>query len=156
MRFDKKLFQIKKMIKISHRGNINGKIEPRENEPGYIDLALNKGYDVEIDIWCIEQALLLGHDSPQYKVELSWLVDRMSKLWIHCKNIDSVVYFKRCNHNFNYFWHQQDDVTLTSHNFIWAYPGKQPIDGSISVLPEINNENTDICLGICSDFIEKY
>ena len=92
------------MIKISHRGNINGKIEPRENEPGYIDLALNKGYDVEIDIWCIEQALLLGHDSPQYKVELSWLVDRMSKLWIHCKNIDSVVYFKRCNHNFNYFW----------------------------------------------------
>lgn len=144
------------MIKISHRGNINGKISSNENNPNYVDLAIRKGYDVEVDVWYIKQTLWLGHDSPQYDVDLGWFIDRIDKLWIHCKNIDSVIYFKKCDKNFNYFWHQQDDITLTSHNFIWAYPGKQPIDDSISVLPEINNDDTKSCIGICSDFIEKY
>lgn len=144
------------MIKISHRGNINGKIESSENNPDYIDLALSKGYDVEVDVWVINKTLSLGHDYPQYEIDLNWFIHRMGKLWIHCKNIDAVVYFKNSNYNFNYFWHQQDDITLTSHNFIWAYPGKQPIDNSISVLPEINNDNTEVCSGVCSDFIENY
>ena len=25
----------------------------------------------------------------------------------------------------NYFWHQTDDFTLTSHGYIWTYPGKK-------------------------------
>ena len=35
---------------ISHRGNINGKIEKFENNPNYIDTAIEQGYDVEIDL----------------------------------------------------------------------------------------------------------
>jgi hypothetical protein len=57
---------------------------------------------------------------------------------------------------YNYFWHQEDTVTLTSKNFIWAYPGKQPINRSIAVMPELFNDNTDSCLGICSDYIQNY
>jgi len=38
------------MILISHRGNINGRLESYENAPNYIDSAISKGYDVEIDI----------------------------------------------------------------------------------------------------------
>ena len=144
------------MIKISHRGNINGKFESYENEPNYIDLAISKGYDVEVDVWFIDNILWLGHDNPQYGVDFRWFRDRLSKLWIHCKDIDSVLYFKECGYDFNYFWHQEDHITLTSLNFIWAYPGKQPIKSSISVLPEINNEDTSLCLGVCSDFIENY
>jgi hypothetical protein len=144
------------MIKISHRGNINGKFESYENEPNYIDLAISKGYDVEVDVWFIDNILWLGHDNPQYGVDFRWFRDRLSKLWIHCKDIDSVLFFKECGYDFNYFWHQEDHITLTSLNFIWAYPGKQPIKSSISVLPEINNEDTSLCLGVCSDFIENY
>ncbi len=144
------------MIKISHRGNINGKFESYENEPNYIDLAISKGYDVEVDVWFIDNILWLGHDNPQYGVDFRWFRDRLSKLWVHCKDINSVIFFKECGYDFNYFWHQEDHITLTSLNFIWAYPGKQPIKDSISVLPEINNEDTSLCLGVCSDFIENY
>jgi hypothetical protein len=57
---------------------------------------------------------------------------------------------------FNYFWHQEDTLTLTSMNVIWAYPGKQPIKGSVAVMPEIYNDNLDNCIGICSDYINDY
>ena len=36
---------------ISHRGNLEGRKPELENNPEYIDEALSKGYDVEIDVW---------------------------------------------------------------------------------------------------------
>ena len=39
------------MILISHRGNLEGKQPEQENNPLYIYNALNKGYEVEIDVW---------------------------------------------------------------------------------------------------------
>jgi hypothetical protein len=144
------------MILISHRGNINGRLDSWENEPTYIDLAISKGYDVEIDVWYKDNMLWLGHDKPEYGVDFKWFHDRINKLWIHCKNVESIVHFKESNHNFNFFWHQEDDITLTSLNYIWVYPGKQPIKNSISVLPELHDDNISSCIGICSDIIEKY
>ena len=35
---------------ISHRGNINGIIVERENEPSYIQEAIDLGYDVEVEL----------------------------------------------------------------------------------------------------------
>jgi hypothetical protein len=144
------------MILISHRGNINGKNESKENEPNYIDLAIHKGFDIEIDVWYINDKLYLGHDKPEYSVDFRWFQDRITKLWIHCKNIDSLIFFRECQYEFNYFWHETDTVTLTSLNHIWAYPGKQPIEKSIAVMPEINNDYITKCIGICSDYIENY
>jgi len=147
------------MILISHRGNINGKIIERENQPEYIDEAISLGYDVEIDIWGIDGELFLGHDDPQYPTDFDWLKERSSNLWIHCKNIDALLYFTDIDYSlelFNYFWHETDTVTLTSENWIWAFPGKQPINGSIAVLPEIYNDDVSDAAGVCSDFIEKY
>jgi|TARA_B100000959_G_C14826137_1_gene559891 hypothetical protein len=54
------------------------------------------------------------------------------------------------------FWHQKDDVTLTSKGYMWTYPGKLLTDNSITVLPEINNDIPKKCLGICSDYIVNY
>jgi hypothetical protein len=144
------------MILISHRGNINGRLEPFENEPNYIDSAISKGYDVEIDIWVIEGTFYLGHDKPQYDISLDWLYKRRNELWIHCKNIEAIEWFNDLIGTYNYFWHQEDTVTLTSKNFIWAYPGKQPINRSIAVMPEMFKDNIDSCLGICSDYIQNY
>ena len=144
------------MILISHRGNVNGRFESCENDPTYIDLAIKKGYDVEVDVWYKDGILWLGHDKPDYVIDFKWFRDRIGKLWIHCKNVESVVYFKECEYEFNYFWHQTDDITLTSLNYIWAFPGKQPIKNSISVMPEINDDDVSKCFGVCSDFVEKY
>ena len=144
------------MILISHRGNVDGRLPSYENEPNYIDSAISKGYDVEVDVWYKDKILWLGHDKPDYGVDFSWFVERLPKLWIHCKNIESVVFFKECGYDVNYFWHEEDTITLTSKNYIWAYPGKQPIKDSISVMPELFNDDTTKCLGICSDYVSNY
>ncbi len=141
---------------ISHRGNINGKLESWENEPTYIDMAISKGYDVEVDVWYKDNMLWLGHDESQYAVTLQFFKDRISNLWIHCKNIEAINYFKITQYEFNYFWHETDTITLTSLNHIWAFPGKQPIENSIAVMPEIFNDDTSRAIGVCSDFVEKY
>jgi hypothetical protein len=146
------------MILIAHRGNTVGKFESYENEPTYIDKAISEGYDVEIDVWFVDGIVFLGHDKPLYGVTQAWLNERCDKLWIHCKNIEAVEWFSSISPNilFNYFWHERDTMTITSKGFIWAYPGKQPIKYSIAVLPEIYNESIVECIGVCSDYIEKY
>ena len=144
------------MILISHRGNIDGKIPEKENHPNYIDATLGSGYDVEVDVWYIDGKIMLGHDNPQYEVNLRWFTDRINKLWVHCKNMESLVYLRDCGYDINYFWHQTDDVILTSKGFLWVYPGKQPINNSIAVLPELFNDDIKECIGVCSDFINKY
>ena len=145
------------MILISHRGNTNGRVESLENNPSYVDLAIYNEYDVEVDVWYLEGVLYLGHDKPQYGVDFRWFRDRLSKLWIHCKNVESILYFKECGYEFNYFWHQEDDITLTSKNFIWTFPGKKLTSRSIAVLPEsVKDWELTECLGICSDYIKKY
>lgn len=147
------------MILISHRGNIDGKIEENENRPSYIDFAIKSGYNVEVDVWFVDGKWWLGHDEPQYQTTTNWLEERQDKLWIHCKNVDAVIELDSNNkhyNGFNYFWHENDTITLTSFSFIWAYPGKQPIKGSIAVMPEIFNDDVSQCHGVCSDVIQKY
>lgn len=144
------------MILISHRGNLNGRLESSENEPTYIDLAISKEFDVEVDVWYKDETLWLGHDKPQYDIDFRWFRDRINKLWIHCKNIESIIFFKSLHYKFNYFWHENDTITLTSLNYIWAYPGKQPIENSIAVMPEELNDDTSKSIGICSDYITNY
>jgi len=149
---------------IAHRSNIEGQSE-KENSPEQIDKCINLGYNVEIDIRYdkVTKIFSLGHDKPQYQITLEWLINRSEYLWIHCKNIDSLYIFSSntlCN--FNYFWHQEDDFTLTSNNYIWTYPGKPYTSRSIIVMPEtfINlNELSTFksydCYGICSDYVSQ-
>jgi hypothetical protein len=150
---------MEKMIYISHRGNINGRIKESENKPEYIEDTIRLGYEVEIDVWHIDGQWWLGHDEPQYQIDLDWIDSKSDKLWVHCKNTQAVEYFVEneddCK-DINWFWHEEDTLTLTSYGYVWAYPGKQPIKNSIAVMPEIHNDNTQKCLGICSDYIQKY
>ena len=146
------------MILISHRGNITGPNPKLENQPDYILKAIEQGYDVEIDIWYTDK-FMLGHDKPQYEFPFDLLEKFHTKLWIHCKNIKAITKIK---HNYelntclNYFWHEHDVITLTSKGYIWAYPGKQPLNNSIAVMPEIYNDDVTKCIGVCSDCISKF
>lgn len=148
---------------ISHRGNIKGPNPDQENRPLYIDDAILQGFDVEVDVWLVDDEIVLGHDFPQYPVNIEWLKNGTESLWIHCKNIEAITYFSRYDAifgssgtSFNFFWHETDRVTLTSKGAIWAYPGNQPISGSIAVMPEIHNDDLLDCFGVCSDYVSNY
>ena len=142
------------MILISHRGNLNGKNPSKENSIEYITNALHLGFDVEVDVWSINNKLFLGHDEPQYETNIDFLNN--TKLWCHAKNLEALE--KLLSEKIHCFWHQNDDYTLTSRNIIWAYPGKILNKNSICVMPESAGikdiKNLD-CLGICSDFIQS-
>ena len=140
------------MVLISHRGNMDGIYPEMENNPIYIDRALKNGYDVEIDVWYEDGIWYLGHDKPQYKIDLDYL--KNDKFWCHAKNIEALNLM--LDDDIHCFWHQEDDVTLTSCGFIWTYPGKKLTEKSICVLPEKNNEIPKKALGICSDYVVYY
>ena len=139
------------MIFISHRGNIDGKYPEFENNPIQIDRALKNGFDVEIDVWYKDGIWYLGHDEPFYPINLEYL--KNDKFWCHAKNIEALN--KMLKEDIHCFWHQEDDVTLTSKGFMWTYPGKKLTDKSICVLPENYSEVID-CYGICIDDIIRY
>lgn len=140
------------MILISHRGNINGRIIDHENRPDYVEDTIRLGFDVEVDVWFKDGEFYLGHDEPQYEVDYKFLINE--KLWCHAKNIDAVLEMKK--YVIHYFWHEEDTIALTSKNYVWAYPGKQPIKRSIAVMPELHNDDISQCIGVCSDYILKY
>jgi hypothetical protein len=140
------------MIFIAHRGNITGPQKDKENHPDYVQEALNLGYDVEIDVWC-DNKIYLGHDEPQYEINFSFLMNNFRKLWIHCKNLEALDVLSEFK-VLNYFWHESDDFTLTSKNFIWTYPGKQVTNKSVVVLDDARNYAGPICFGVCSDFLK--
>ena len=145
------------MILISHRGNIDGPNPSKENTAEYIDSAIDSGYDVEIDFWCTDSGLFLGHDHPLTKIDLGWLTSRKDRLWIHCKNISGLFFIKNIEANLNFFWHQNDDVTLTSSGFFWTFPNRQLTPNSIACLPELSDyDNLNNCFGICSDYVLNY
>lgn len=146
---------------IAHRGNINGPNPLEENKPEYIEKAIELGYDVEIDIRYYPdiEGLYLGHDDPQCVVNWLWLSKYKENLWIHCKNIEALAEFSLESNGYNYFWHQEDDYTLTSKNYIWTYPGKTYKKNSVIVMPEweksINYDKLKAskCYAICSDYV---
>jgi hypothetical protein len=133
---------------------VNGKCLEKENSKEYIETAINLGFNVEIDVRYYQNKWFLGHDCPLYEIEYNWLIDRKNKLWVHCKNTNAIT--ELLDSDIHYFWHENDTLTLTSKNFIWTYPNKQPIKNSISVLPELNNDDISQCIGICSDYIKNY
>lgn len=140
------------MIFISHRGNLNGPNPSRENSPDYIEEALSLGFDVEVDVWFKDGEFWLGHDGPQYPTDYKFLVNE--RLWCHAKNIDALLEMKK--YVIHYFWHQKDDVTLTSKNYVWAFPKTKFEKGSIAVMPEYFDGDFSESKGICSDKIVYY
>ena len=140
------------MIYISHRGYINGIDDKLENNPDNITKLLKNNVHVEIDVRYHNDNFYLGHDEPKYKISSDFL--KHKNLWCHAKNFKTLDQIR--NVDCHYFWHQEDDYTITSKGYIWTYPGKKILPKSICVLPERVNYKKIDCLGICSDFIEKY
>ena len=141
---------------IAHRGLFRGPDVNLENRPEQIELALQEGYDCEVDLWIVNSDFYLGHDYPDYPIDKKWL-ERLG-LWIHAKNLDALHWLTTTD--LEYFWHQDDDFVLTSHNYIWTFPGKELTERSVMVMPEhvdrtLSNTNAVNCYAICSDHVEQ-
>lgn len=140
---------------IAHRGNTNGP-DPKENHPTHIWAALHAGFDVEIDVWFIDNKYILGHDAPQYEIDYQFFYN--CRFWLHCKNIPALRKLTT-NPLVNTFYHNTDDCVLTSQGYIWTYPKPQLLtDKSVAVMPETVKEDWDLSevMGICTDYPVEY
>ena len=140
------------MIIIAHRGNLDGPSN-LENSPKKISEALELGYDAEIDVRYLDRKWYLGHDGPQYEVSQNFL--EQNGLWCHAKNIEALFQLRKIGARC--FWHQEDDVTLTSCGHLWTYPGKELTSLSVCVMPE-NSGILELngIFGVCTDYARKW
>ena len=140
------------MIYISHRGLISGSDKNLENNPDQITYLCQKNINVEVDVRLYKNKFYLGHDEPVYKIDKKFLLN--NKIWCHAKNYEALEALS--NLDCHYFWHQEDDYTITNKGFIWVYPGKPLLKNCISVLPENFKKDTTKCYGVCTDYINRY
>ena len=151
------------MFLIAHRGNISGPNPEKENHPDYILSCIAEGYHAEVDLWRFEGSWVLGHDKPQYEIGEDFFErnDIFNCIWVHAKNIRALYTMATTKRyqKWNYFWHEEDDFTLTNKNFIWTFMDKKLTPRSICVMPEKSNytmQDIKTCAGVCSDYIKHY
>ena len=141
------------MYLISHRGNING-ITEDENKPTYIDKAIKLGYHVEIDVWCIDGTYWLGHDKPEYKIDIDFLVKRRGVLWCHAKNLEALK--NMLMNGIHCFWQHDDDYAVTSKGYIFTHSRITKSTNLSVIVSLLGNIELPEAAGICSDYIGKY
>ncbi len=134
---------------VSHRGNIDGP-SSEENSPHQIEKALEM-FRVEVDVWYKSGNWFLGHNEPVYEIGFEFF---NKKMFLHCKNIKAVKNLS--NTCYNWFWHESDQLTLTSLGEIWCYPDNYVENGitvfkGVPALTWVRKLPTDI-KGICTDY----
>lgn len=147
------------MLIISHRANIDGPDLSIENKPEAIEFAISKNISVEVDLRIYNEKPYFGHDEAQYETSLDFLKNNEGWLWVHCKDRDAFEYALK--HNFNCFWHNIDDYTMTNHGYVWAYPGKESAGQmTIAVMPEHFWTKEEVIskkfFGVCTDYPMAY
>jgi len=150
------------MIIISHRANIVGPNKEKENTMESILHCITRyKLHVEIDIHVENKQLCLGHDSfdsnrvVDLEVFRNVFLFNRDKLWIHCKNLNALLFCQEFLPEFNYFGHNNDDFVLTSKGYIFTRPGTLPGKNVICVMPEMfDTSNIDLTqyTGILTDY----
>lgn len=148
------------MFKISHRGNLRGRDLGLENKPEHVASLIQQGFQVEVDVWTggnEDRLLFLGHDEPQYHIPESFL--QLPGLWCHAKNYGALQRLAALN--VHYFWHDIEELVITSHRVPWVHPrvdaSKLPPDllkRAVLVMPEATpKEIQSRSYAICTDYV---
>ena len=142
------------MFFIAHRGNLNGPNSKRENKPDYILEALAAGYDVEVDVWYVNDQMYLGHDGPETPTTMEFL--KTKGIWCHAKNISALQ--KMLEHpEIVCFFFDKEEAVLTSNGYIWTAPGVEELyPKSISIHPEFNATDITGTSGTVTDYPVRY
>lgn len=140
------------MIFIAHRGNTEGPTPEKENTLEYLKQAYDLGYGVECDIQVHNGQLYFGHDEPQELVDYEFI--SRTNVFCHAKTVET--FSRLLNLNVNCFWHETDQVTLTSDGQMWCYPGIHPLHEKaiwLDLLDAPLPNKIDIPIyGICGDY----
>ena len=138
---------------ISHRGNLDGRKPECENNPTYIQQALDLGFDVEVDVWYVDGQFFLGHDAPTYFVDPWWF--RGKSLWCHAKNKEALEEMIVSSYGITCFWHETDKMTLTSDGLLWMYPDNH---SRLGVTVWLGKPEGDIpqMWGVCTDYAKEW
>ena len=139
---------------IAHRGRIeNSKYQ--DNTLEAIKESLDKGLSVEIDLMKINERFYLGHDNPNFEIQLSEI--DYDKVYIHMKTPHIIDTIKA-----DFFFIENDSYALTKKNKIWTnYNNKEYNQDSIMCSAELVGGNFNMnkifswakkAHGICTDF----
>jgi len=150
---------------ISHRGNRNGPNPNEENNINYIENTIKAGYNVECDIWVIDNFIYLSHDIPNKNdlgkiISIDWLHSYQEKLLVHCKNKEAIkLMMDKCV--VEWFAHDKDRwITTSCGNWICYGEESEIINDNLVIvmMPEHHNirEIPRGIYGICTDFVENY
>ena len=107
---------------IAHRGNMHGPEPDYENTSDYLRDAYSRGFGVECDLQIYNDVLYYGHDEPQETVDYEFLTKPY--VFCHAKTIETMQLL--VTSGFHCFWHESDQLTLTSRGFMWCHPGIYP------------------------------
>lgn len=147
------VFEDKMALLLSHRGNVDGIDEKRENSVAYVEEAMDKGYHVVVDTWLVgHQHLVLGTTSPKYPTTLEFLQD--VRVLCNAKNQETLQFL--LENKVHCFSRGSSPYTLTSGGLIWAEPGTPVCLRGIFTMPEhcmkdITTVSGMPCSGICSN-----
>tara|TARA_B110001452_G_scaffold267092_1_gene275701 strand:+ start:162 stop:614 length:453 start_codon:yes stop_codon:yes gene_type:complete len=145
---------------ISHRGNLKGPDPKNENTQRHIDIALKGSFDVEIDLWKINDKFFLGHDEPLNEVSLEWLESRKKNLWIHTKNFLAFEDLMETNNNYNFFFYTREPLVLVSNGKIWCHKPFLISNPKNCIIPILHDKFPKRnkyykWYGVCTDFPQK-
>lgn len=149
------------MIFISHRGNLEGRNPSLENQPEYVERALNDGYVVEIDVYdylYAEDVFMLGHDDGKWRAN-GWWIRKHQSLLCHAKCVTVLMALKGMN--VHCFMHDKDPYVLTSKGWVISHVNnKIAAKGTVQMMPEVHQDlpeyHYDGCFGVCSDYIKTF
>jgi len=138
-------------IFIAHRGNWQGANPDYENRIDYLRAAINNGHAIECDLQMYNGALYFGHDEPQEQVDWSFIINPY--VFCHAKTIEAMQVLMAAGAHC--FWHETDQMALTTMGFMWCYPGVHPentraiwLDLMGATTPVIQS---DKIFGVCGD-----
>lgn len=123
---------------IAHRGNIFGPIpnSGKENTQPHLQKALDRGFDVEVDLW-VTGEIRTGHDEPLHFLDESFMRGYRSRVWYHAKNFTALDFCLK--EGFNVFWQHDDSYAVTSEGYMWhhsevLWPNNKLTDLSKSII----------------------
>lgn len=141
---------------ICHRGLKHGPNMTLENKESEILDRLQEGWDVEIDVWYIDEEWWLGHDNATHRLYNTSILTH-PRAWVHCKHLPALERSIQLG-TIHCFTHDSDEATLTSKQYIWCYPGNILGKKSVCVMPERTGATIDdICVSeyVCSDYLPE-
>ena len=142
------------LILIAHRGNIDGRVEDKENTPGYLESALKAGYNVSCDVGMLHGAFVLPTPGGYHKLPYAFLSN--PRMWF--RTADPVTLDALCAANAHAV-PASVDVTLTSVHYLWCMPDAVLTPRSIAVFPELAKPDwlhAAEPAGLCSNEISRY